>query len=71
MEFVNKGNAYLGQGIAGHMKTDPLTIANADTDGKGRVTRANLRVRTTTERPRWIAGRPIGDEKLSSSRPRN
>lgn len=64
VEFVNKGNAYLGQGIAGHMKTDPLTIANADTDGKGRVTRANLRVRTTTERPRWIAGRPIGDEKV-------
>jgi len=64
VEFVNKGNEYLGRGIAGHMKTDTLTVANADTDGKGRVTRANLRVRTTTERPRWIAGRPIGDEKV-------
>jgi|KBSSwiStaDraftv2_1062776.scaffolds.fasta_scaffold185547_2 hypothetical protein len=64
VEFVNKGNAYLGKGIAGHMKTDTLTIANADTDGKGHVTRANLQVRTTTERPQWIAGRPIGDEKV-------
>ncbi|MEO8310266.1 MAG: hypothetical protein ABI520_03755 [Caldimonas sp.] len=64
VEFVNKGNEYLGQGIAGHMTTDTLTIAHADTDGKGRVVRANLRVRTTTARPRWIAGRTIGDEKL-------
>ena len=63
VEFVNKGNEYLGRGIAGHMKTDTLTIANADTDAKGKVIRANLRVRTTTERPHWIAGRPIGDEK--------
>jgi hypothetical protein len=63
VEFVNKGNEYLGRGIAGHMKTDELTVKHAETDSKGRVVRANLLVRTTTERPRWVAGRTIGDER--------
>jgi hypothetical protein len=63
LEFVNKGNQYLALGVAGHMKTDTLTVNNAEKDAKGRVVRANLLVRTTTERPHWIAGRPIGDEK--------
>jgi hypothetical protein len=62
-QFVNKANEYLGQGIAGHMKTDPLTVDKAETDSRGRVIRANLLVRTTTERPHWVAGRTIGDEK--------
>jgi len=62
-EFVNRGNEYLGQGIAGHMETAPLTVDNAETDSKGRVVRANLLVRTTTKRPHWVAGRTIGEEK--------
>jgi hypothetical protein len=63
-EFVSRGNEHLAQGAAGHMQTDPLSVASADTDSKGRVTRSNLVVRTTTVRPHWVAGRPIGDEKV-------
>lgn len=63
IEFVNKGNEFLGEGIAGHMTTEPLSIDNAETDAAGRVARSNLNVKTTTRRPHWTGGRPIGDEK--------
>lgn len=63
IEFVNKGNEFLGQGIAGHMTTEPLSADNAETDAAGRVARSNLTVKTTTRRPHWTGGRPIGDEK--------
>lgn len=63
VEFINAGNQFLGQGIAGHMTTEPLSVDNAETDAAGRVARSNLTVKTTTRRPHWSGGRPIGDEK--------
>lgn len=63
VEFINAGNQFLGQGIAGHMTTEPLSVDNAEIDAAGRVARSNLTVKTTTRRPHWSGGRPIGDEK--------